>query len=188
MQVLDQDLLQKAWNFACNAHNGQSVPGSDLPYVNHIGNVMMEAMTVATKDDVKRPVLLVQVAILHDTLEDTHTTCNELSWAFGVPVAKGVMALTKDESLHSKREMMADSIRRIKKQPKEVWMVKLCDRIVNLQPPPQHWDKVKIVAYRDEAILIANELGGASQALAERLQEKITSYGQYIASRHSLDG
>jgi len=75
---------------------------------------------------------------------------------------------------------MKDSIERIRKQPKEVWMVKLSDRITNLQPPPKHWDKERIKQYRNEAILILEKLGEANQYLAERLKKKITEYRQYL--------
>ena len=73
---------------------------------------------------------------------------------------------------------MADSLARIKEQPREVWMVKLADRITNLQPSPKGWYKIdgKIEAYRNELEKILSELGDASEALAERLREKIGVY------------
>ena len=59
-------------------------------------------------------------------------------------------------------------------------MVKLSDRITNLQPPPQHWNQEKIEKYREEAILILAKLGEANQYLAQRLNQKITEYQQYM--------
>jgi (p)ppGpp synthase/HD superfamily hydrolase len=55
-------------------------------------------------------------------------------------------------------------------------MVKLADRITNLQPPPRHWDRAKIRHYRDEAIEIHTRLHAASPFLAARLAEKIENY------------
>ena len=75
---------------------------------------------------------------------------------------------------------MQDSIVRIRKQPKEVWMVKLADRITNLQPPPKHWNKAKVKKYRNGAILILEKLGEANPYLAQRLNKKIAEYGQYL--------
>jgi hypothetical protein len=46
----------------------------------------------------------------------------------GNEIADGVIALSKNTILPSKEEQMKDSIARIKQQPKEVWMVKMCDR------------------------------------------------------------
>jgi (p)ppGpp synthase/HD superfamily hydrolase len=74
---------------------------------------------------------------------------------------------------------MADSLKRIKEQPHEIWMVKMSDRIVNLAPPPAHWTKEKIKAYRDEAVLIHDALKDADRNLAARLMEKIGLYLQY---------
>ncbi|WPL13533.1 hypothetical protein Thiosp_03337 [Thiorhodovibrio litoralis] len=59
-------------------------------------------------------------------------------------------------------------------------MVKLCDRITNLQPPPRHWDKIKIENYKNEAGFILDRLGEASPFLADRLSNKIANYEQYL--------
>lgn len=64
--------------------------------------------------------LALQCAI-HDTIEDTDTTFEQLKSEFSLSVASGVRALTKDTSL-PKHEQMEDSLRRIKEQPLEIWM------------------------------------------------------------------
>jgi (p)ppGpp synthase/HD superfamily hydrolase len=176
----NQDNYQKAWNFASRVHNGQLVPGGDIPYINHLGLVAMEAMSAAASGEpVQSPDLLVLAALLHDTLEDTSTTYEQLKQNFGTSVADGVLALTKNDSLATKKEKMRDSLLRIKMQPKEIWMVKMCDRITNLQPPPEHWSKEKIQSYYQEALIIFNELKAASDFLARRLEEKIRNYERY---------
>ena len=71
---------------------------------------------------------------------------------------------------------MADSLRRIWEQPREVAMVKLSDRITNLQPPPVHWSREKIAAYADEAQEIYDALADASPFLAARFREKLAEY------------
>ena len=183
MKTWDQDKYLFAWRFASLAHGKkkQCLPGSDIPYINHIGSVAMEAMAaIAGSGDVKNPDLLVQCALLHDVIEDTESTYEDVKDRFGVEVADGVQALSKDTDLPSKQEQMSDSLTRIKSQPKEVWMVKLSDRISNLMPPPDYWGREKIAAYRDEAIVILSELGEASALLANRLREKIENYQQYI--------
>jgi (p)ppGpp synthase/HD superfamily hydrolase len=55
-------------------------------------------------------------------------------------------------------------------------MVKLADRITNLQPPPEHWDAEKVERYRAEGKLILNELGDASPFLSKRLNGKLRVY------------
>ncbi len=181
MNMWNPDKYIKAWNFACRAHNGQLVPGTDIPYINHIGNVAMEAMAaIAHSNGVGHPDLLIQCALLHDVIEDTDCAYNVVTTEFGIDVVDGVLALSKDHSLPTKREQMEDSIERIKAQPREVWMVKLSDRITNLQPPPKHWDKDKIANYRDEANLILEKLGMANQYLANRLRQKLSEYSRYL--------
>ena len=180
MLIWNQDNLIKTWNCATHAHNGQLVPGSDLPYIKHIGSVVMEIMTAITiTESIQNPDLAVKSAILHDTLEDTPTTYQQLEQLFGHDVASGVQSLTKDEKLPSKKEQMQDSLARIKQQPIEIWMVKLADRITNLQPPPSHWTKEKIRNYYQESKLILSELVEANQYLATRLQSKIEGYQKY---------
>ena len=91
--------------------------------------------------------------------EDTATTYSELVATFGAPIADGVRALSKLDDSIPKAERMADSLRRIRLQPREVWVVKLANRITNLAPPPAGWSSDKRRAYRDEAIEIADALG-----------------------------
>ena len=180
MSIWNQESYIKAWNFASVAHKGQFVPGTDIPYMNHIGLVAMEAMAaIAYSKQINDPDLLVLCSVLHDILEDTDTTYEEINSIFGTSVADGVQALTKDIALQSKEEQMKNSIQRIRCQPKEVWMVKLSDRITNLQPPPKHWNKNKIRKYKNEAKMILNELGESDAYLAARLKMKIEQYRLY---------
>ncbi len=178
--IFSQELYIKAWNFSSSAHMNQTLPGSEIPYINHIGNVVMEIMAAITAIPVEFPELSIQCALLHDVIEDTEVTYDQVEIEFGVQVASGVLSLTKNKELLSKQEQMLDSLNRIKQQPKEVWMVKLADRITNLQPPPHYWDKVKISKYNNEAKLISDNLGIAHMVLSERLNQKIMNYQKYI--------
>ncbi len=180
MAVWNQQHYIQAWHFASHAHQGQCVPSTDSPYIHHLAMVAMEVMTViATEQSLEQPDLLVQVALLHDVLEDTATTYEQLAQNFGVNVADGVLALTKNTAL-AKAEQMPDSLTRIRQQAKEICMVKMADRITNLQSPPTHWNQSKIQAYHTEAKLIYQQLHSAHLGLAKRLQQKIQDYQQYI--------
>lgn len=177
----DQDTYIKAWNFASSIHLGQTIPGSEISYLNHLGLVAMEAAAaIANGQNIKQPDLLIQCALLHDAIEDTPTTYEEIDKEFGSEVAAGVLSLSKNEKLSTKLEQMLDSLHRITQQPKVVWMVKLCDRITNLQPPPNHWNNDKKLRYRNEACVILDQLGEANHFLAERLKEKIENYSRYL--------
>jgi (p)ppGpp synthase/HD superfamily hydrolase len=173
---ISRDLYMRAWHFAATRHRGQTMSGSDLPYLVHLGAVAMEVLATIASEDVADPDLAVACALLHDSVEDTGTTPDEIADAFGDAVARGVVALSKDETL-PKHERMADSLRRIRAQPREIWIVKLADRTVNMEPPPTHWSADKRRAYRAEAAEIVDALGSASPGLSARLREKIARYG-----------
>ena len=178
-----QTLYQKSIKFAAAKHAAQSqtIPGTNLPYVVHLSNVAMEVIIASFHSKHFNLDFAVQVALLHDTLEDTSTTFEELEIEFGIEIAKGVLALTKNEKL-PKEEQIKDCLKRIKLLQPEVWAVKLADRITNLQPPPPHWDKERKINYRDEAILILSELKDGNDYLAKRLEVKIEEYEIYINS------
>lgn len=177
--VWSQDLVARAWRFAAGAHLGQTLPGTDLPYSVHVALVCMEVMAALRSRPGYDEDLAVACALLHDVVEDTPASVEEVRAAFGAAVAAGVLALSKDASL-PRDERMADSLRRIREQPREVWMVKLADRITNLAPPPPHWTPARIAAYRDEAGEILRALGEASPLLAERLAQKIKEYAAFL--------
>ena len=173
----------KALKFAAEAHKDQLMPGTDLPYVVHVSLVAMEILAALAVEEVDRPNIAVQCALLHDCLEDTYIIYDEIVSKFGSYVADGVLALSMDgaigisEDEHKRHWLqLKDSLHRIKKQPREIWMVKLADRITNLQPPPSHWDEEKIARYKEGAELIHRELASASVYLGERLREKIDRY------------
>lgn len=176
-----QTLYQEAIKFATTKHleKEQKVPGTDLPYVVHLSNVAMEIIIAAFNSDNFNLGFAVQVALLHDTIEDTSTDFGELENKFGVEIAKAVSALTKNGDL-PKEQQMQDSLTRIKNLQSEVWAIKLADRITNLQPPPLHWDKQKKIKYYDEARTILSELKDGNNFLARRLEAKIAEYRNYI--------
>ena len=170
MTPWNQDLYTKTWRFASEVHLGQKLPGSEISYINHLANVTQEIMAaLANGVEVDQPDLAVQCALLHDTIEDIDCTFELVLELFGPDVANGVMALSKDTSLGSKEDMMTDSLCRIKQQPKEVWMVKIADRISNLQKPPAHWNRDKAQRYQQEAQRIHDALKDACPFLAQRL-------------------
>ncbi len=176
MTAWSQDRYIEAFCFAAEAHRDQTMTGSHLPYLWHVSVVSMEVMAAVACDAECDADLAVQCAVLHDVVEDTPVTLDQVRHRFGSAVAAGVGALSKDTSLpHPAR--LADSLRRIREQPREVWMVKLADRITNLQPPPAQWSFEKVLAYRADAVLIHDQLHPASGFLAERLAAKIAAYG-----------
>jgi (p)ppGpp synthase/HD superfamily hydrolase len=184
-KIQNIDNIQKAWLLATKLHEGQKYGGSkvgeDVDYINHIGSVVFEVMNALPHENEINVDLAVLCAILHDSVEDTSFTYKDVEVNFGKIVADGVMALTKNDELKGgKRIKMEDSLKRIKQQSKEIWMVKLADRVVNLSSVPHYWNLEKKKAYQEEGRLILENLQGASLFLANRLEEKIKAYSEYF--------
>lgn len=178
---IDQDLYKKALDLAARVHGDQKVPGSGFPYVVHVAKVAMEVL-VSTENEALDRNLAVVCALLHDTLEDTRGDPweleTEIRTRFGDAVANGVRALTKDSTT---LDPMSDSLDRIEGQPREVWLVKLADRITNLEPPPREWTLEKRRSYLAEAKVILERLGSANARVASRLAGKVAEYEVYCA-------
>ncbi|MDJ1499995.1 HD domain-containing protein [Xanthocytophaga agilis] len=176
-----EEIYYKAMNFAGEAHHAQFMPGSTIPYVTHLANVCMEVVTALTYSSSHslNGDLLVCSALLHDVLEDTPVSYTEVEALFGTEVAKGVAALTRN-TLLPEAEQIPDSLQRILRQPVEIRMVKMADRIDNLRQNPLLWSNSQRKAYQNEAQLILKTLGGCNLYLEEQLKKKINSYNQYL--------
>lgn len=186
---LSLDLYHRALRFAGEAHGEQRMPGSQLPYVVHLSGVAMEVVASAAAGTADAPFdlqLAATCALLHDTVEDTQVTVAELDREFGAAVAQVVAALSKDPAL-PKPEQMADSLRRIAALPpplvRTAAIVKLADRITNLQQPPAHWSGEKRLGYQAEARFILAQLMPLAgwAPLARRLADRIEAYSAFLA-------
>lgn len=179
--MFSQENYIEILTYAAHAHGVQKTP-SDLPYITHISCVAMEVINACeeSKLDEKKADFAITCALLHDVIEDTSITYDELYVKFGADIADGVESLTKDKTLKTKQDQMRDSIEKLLTQPYEVQMVKLADRITNLSIPPQHWDNEKIKSYAKEASFILSCLRNSNIYLAKRLEEKIENYKKYI--------
>ncbi len=127
----EEQLVVKACNFALEAHKGQKrLSGEE--YVNHpfavaqiLADIGMDAQTIAA-------------AILHDVLEDTDTTLEQLEKEFGKEIATLVDGVTKLKKLDffSKAERQAESIRKMliaMSKDVRVILIKLADRLHNMR-------------------------------------------------------
>ncbi|POR20549.1 guanosine-3',5'-bis(diphosphate) 3'-pyrophosphohydrolase [Flavobacterium columnare] len=173
------DDLQDLWGKVSILHSGQTYggqnPGQKIEYINHIGSVVFEIINASKNTSEFNFELAIKCALLHDTIEDTNYKIEDLEQEFGKQVLEGVLALTKNTKVE-KHLQMIDSLERIKAQPKEVWAVKIADRICNLYAPPYYWDLSKKAKYLDEAKTIYESLKDGNEYLSKRLLEKIETY------------
>ena len=174
--MINQDRISEALLFASIKHEGQKMKQPDVSYVAHLQGVCLEAVggCLNNKSDVNFE-KVIMLALLHDIIEDTHTTYEEVREKFGKEIADGVMALTKNDSLKAEVKMK-DSLRRIKEQGIEACIVKLADRLFNLKDIPSQWSENKVESYKEEAKLILKELGFANEYMARRMKDKIEKY------------
>jgi GTP pyrophosphokinase len=127
----DEDLLNRAYVFAMRAH-GPQLRASGDPYFHHpvevagiLTSLKLDAATIAT-------------ALLHDTVEDTSATLDEIRRLFGPTIAKlvdGVTKLNKLE-LQSAQTAQAENFRKLLLAMSEdirVLLVKLADRLHNMR-------------------------------------------------------
>jgi GTP pyrophosphokinase len=132
----DTDLLKKAYVFSAKVHVGQ-VRLSGEPYLNH----PLEVAGILTQ--LRVDVASVATGLLHDTVEDTLTTLNEIQENFGEEIAQLVDGLTKISliSLRSSEEHQAENFRKmILAMVKDirVILIKLADRLHNMRTLEYH--------------------------------------------------
>jgi (p)ppGpp synthase/HD superfamily hydrolase len=121
------DLIFQAAAFAARAHRHQVRKDRDTPYVSHVFRVCLVVRHVFGFDDPK----MLAAALLHDTIEDTNTDCDDIIERFGPEVAGWVAALTKDMRLpHDDRE--AEYMRVLESADWQVKVCKLADIYDNL--------------------------------------------------------
>lgn len=177
-ELFSVDIYKEVLAFALKAHKEQKTP-EGLPYSFHIVSVATEVINSLSQYSISynEANIAIACALLHDVNEDTDTrVTDELNIPNIKTVIAGVGALTKDTTLPTKQEQMQDSLARLKQEPKYVQMVKLADRITNLAPAPDFWNKAKRQAYVDEAKLILDALKDSNPYLASKLQSKVENY------------
>ena len=127
-KALDTSLLDRAIIFAVRAHAGTERRGKGFPYIVH----PMEAMEIVSTMTADQELLA--AAALHDTVEDTDVTLEQLREEFGDRVADIVAAETDrfDENLdwHARKQASLD---RLRAASREVKMVALGDKLSNMR-------------------------------------------------------
>jgi len=157
--------IVKAAQFASEKHRNQRRKDADAsPYINH---PLALANVLATEGGIDNPDVIC-AALLHDTIEDTKTTADELTNHFGPKVASIVLEVTDDKSL-DKAVRKEEQVRHAPIISPEAKLVKLADKICNLRDilasPPADWSADRKRAYFDWAARVVNGLRGVHPGL-----------------------
>jgi guanosine-3',5'-bis(diphosphate) 3'-pyrophosphohydrolase len=161
-------LILKAAQFAAHKHRDQRRKDvRATPYINH----PLELANVLTSEGgVTDPVVLA-AALLHDTIEDTQTSYEELRSAFGLRVADVVVELT-DTKFLSKKARKRLQVERAGHATAAAKQVKIADKLCNLRDvlasPPKAWSLKRKQEYFDWAKEVVDEVRGANPRLERR--------------------
>ena len=134
------------------------------PYINHpiaLVDVLVNEGGILNWD-------VLCAALLHDTIEDTQTTAEELTKAFGKNVASIVLEVTDDKAL-PKAERKLQQIAHAAHSSHEAKLVKLADKICNLRDilasPPAGWDNKRKQEYFEWAAQVVDGIRGSNSKL-----------------------
>jgi GTP diphosphokinase / guanosine-3',5'-bis(diphosphate) 3'-diphosphatase len=159
-------ILQAA-AFAADKHRQQTRKDKDAtPYINHpLALACLLAYECAEQDQT-----LLIAALLHDTVEDTETTFEEIADRFGKEVAEIVREVTDDKALEN-AERKRRQIIRAGTASRTAKLVKFADKICNLRDisnsPPAKWSLERKREYFDWAKEVVDQMRGAHGRLEQ---------------------
>ena len=154
--------IEQALRAVTILHKDQVRKGSvPLPYVSHLFAVAMIAVDYTDDEDV------LITALLHDTLEDTDYTPEELETDFGGKVREFVEALTEpgdtETKVHTWKEAKAKYTKQLRKAPEESLIVAAADKIHNMRS--------MVEEYFDDHARFEKEFNGTAEDRLIQYQE-----------------
>lgn len=171
----DTPLLLSVAAFAAQKHRDQRRKDADAsPYINHpiaVANVLANEAGILDG-------ATIAAALLHDTLEDTDTTVEELRGLFGDEITAVVLEVTDDKALPKadRKRLQIEHARHLSQRAK---LVKLADKICNLRDvrltPPADWPLERRREYVDWARRVVDGLRGTHGGLEALFDAEVSS-------------
>jgi len=176
-----------ALTFSAGKHRDQRRKDVEAsPYINHpiaLVDVLVNEGGVLNWD-------VLCAALLHDTIEDTQTTAEELTKLFGEKVASIVLEVTDDKAL-PKAERKLQQVAHAPHSSHEAKLVKLADKICNLRDiltnPPSGWDLPRKQEYFAWSYAVVAGVRGTNSKL-EKVFDVIMQEGQVYFSKGGVHG
>jgi (p)ppGpp synthase/HD superfamily hydrolase len=168
-------LVTKAADFAARRHRSQKRKDGRTPYINHPVGVAYLLTEIGKVDD---PVTLA-AAYLHDTVEDTKTTFDELEQEFGSEICEIVRECTDDKSLSSDQRKKLQ-VENAGKHCYQARLIHLADKLYNLQDAtrklPIGWTPEYAKRYFTFTKDVVSQIRGTNEALEAQLDDVINTY------------
>ncbi len=164
-----------ATHFAAEKHRDQRRKGAtSVPYINH---PIAVAQLLSSVGGIADPEVLM-AAILHDTIEDTATSPEELERHFGATVRARVEEVTDDKSLPKqvRKQRQVEHAPHLSHNAK---LVKLGDKICNVldvtHDPPSNWSTAQRLEYLDWSARVIAGCRGTNAALEQHFDQVLAS-------------
>lgn len=143
------DLIDRAWQFACAAHEGERSRGTTR--IEHPAAVAALLMGQNCSDE------LVAAALLHDVIEDTTVSRQEIEDAFGSAIASLVTALSEDPAIDDYAERKSQLRRQVVCDGDDAALIFLADKLARMQVigDPGSLPEHKLTHYRETLRTIA---------------------------------
>lgn len=180
-KVMSASFLQ-ALNFSAYKHRYQQRKDNTTPYINHpiaVANILLNEAGVTDE-------AILIAALLHDTVEDTDTTFEEIEQQFGEIVSKIVAEVTDDKSLPKavRKQQQIDHAAGLSDRAK---LLKLADKTANLRDvtatPPDGWSATRIDDYVEWGKAVIDQLRGTHAELESLFDKAYVRGKQTIHAR-----
>lgn len=172
------DLIATALDFSAKKHRDQRRKDhAASPYINH---PILLFKILAAEAKITDEVVLIS-ALLHDTVEDTDTTFEEIERHFGSAIASVVKEVTDDMSL-PRLKRKEQQVQHAPHLSKEAALVKFADKIANLRDlicaPPLHWSLERKTQYCEWAIQVIQNISHPHPQLLALFEATVKEFKQ----------
>jgi guanosine-3',5'-bis(diphosphate) 3'-pyrophosphohydrolase len=169
----DAEKLMRAASYAAQKHRAQRRKGADAdPYINHplqVAALLAEVGKVTDTD-------ILIAALLHDVVEDTDTTPEEMEKVFGSRAIGFVMEVTDDKDL-SKADRKRLQVEHAPHLSREAKQIKIADKYSNIADiidnPPHNWSDERRAEYIRWGQQVFAGLRGVNENLDKAFEELI---------------
>ena len=175
--------IKRADDFAAFKHEGQiRKDASKNPYIVHPREVAWILQLCGIKDED-----IICAALLHDTIEDTHTTPEELIQHFGEKVCQLVLECSHDKAL-SKVERKRSELEHVQHISVDALLIKAADKISNIQSEtPKSWSPAVKLGYVQWSFRYCERVKGLNAKMDTLLTWVFDEYGIESVSDADLD-